>query len=84
LSGQEFDRAYMRAMVDGHEEALRDLEAHASGSGNRPVGDRGVGTSGGASGGGAAAQWASKTVPTVRQHLEQAKQITDTLGRRKP
>jgi putative membrane protein len=82
LSGQEFDREYMKAMVDGHEEVLRELETHASANANRPAGDRAVGTSGDASGR-SAADWASKTLPTVRQHRDEAKQINDTLGKRK-
>jgi putative membrane protein len=74
LKGAEFDREYMKAMVDGHQEVAQELERHAD-SGAKP-GDRSVGTSGTASQSEASVNaWASKTLPDVRQHLEQAKQI---------
>lgn len=74
LKGAEFDKEYMQAMVNGHEEVARDLERHADSSA-RP-GDRSVGTSGAADQTHASVTgWASKTLPDVRQHLEQAKQI---------
>jgi putative membrane protein len=79
LKGAEFDREYMKAMVDGHEDVENELEQHA-GDNSRPAGDRTVGTSGDAAQGQAAVNgWASKTLPSVRQHLEQAKQINDRL-----
>ena len=78
LKGAEFDREYMKAMVDGHQEVAQELERHAD-SGARP-GDRSVGTSGDATQAHASVKaWASKTLPDVRQHLEQAKQIEAKL-----
>ena len=78
LKGAEFDREYMKAMVDGHQEVAQELERHAD-SGARP-GDRSVGTSGDATQTHASVTaWASKTLPDVRQHLEQAKQIEAKL-----
>src|SRR5688572_2330047 len=63
LSGAEFDRAYMTAMVSEHEEAVRELEGKSDSSNNAEV-----------------KQWAAKTLPAVRQHLERAKQIRESLG----
>jgi putative membrane protein len=79
LKGAEFDREYMKAMVEGHEEVARELERHA-GPAARP-GERSVGTTGDASAGANASlsAWASKTLPDVRQHLEQARQIQAKL-----
>ena len=79
LKGAEFDREFMKAMVDGHQEVAQELERHADNSA-RP-GDRSVGTSGDASQATASVNaWASKTLPDVRQHLEQAKQIDQKLS----
>jgi putative membrane protein len=79
LKGAEFDKEYMKAMVDGHQEVAQELERHADSSA-RP-GDRSVGTSGAADQTHASVTgWASKTLPDVRQHLEQAKQIDQKLG----
>lgn len=70
LKGAEFDREYMKAMVDGHQEVAQELERHSDSSA------RSVGTSGNASQPEPSVNaWASKTLPDVRQHLEQAKQI---------
>ena len=75
LKGAEFDREFMQAMVDGHEEVADELERHA---GTARTGERGVGTTG-AAGEASVSAWAAKTLPTVRQHLDQAKQINDKL-----
>ena len=70
LKGAEFDREYMKAMVEGHQEVAQELERHSDNN------TRSVGTSGNASPPEASVNaWASKTLPDVRQHLEQAKQI---------
>jgi putative membrane protein len=76
MKGAEFDREYMEAMVDGHEEVAQELERH---SGNR-AGERSVGTAGESSQANASVSaWAAKTLPDVRQHHEQARQIVDKL-----
>jgi putative membrane protein len=74
LSGAEFDREYMKTMVDDHEKAVNDVERKAENADNPEV-----------------RQWASKSLPTLRQHLERARQIQETLekgdsgaGARKP
>jgi putative membrane protein len=93
-SGAEFDRAYMDAMVKGHEDVKSLLEGRARNrssdlntrntSGTAPT--AATGTSGTkANGSGslqvdvALTQWASKTLPSVEQHLAKAKQIRDAL-----
>ncbi len=58
LSGAEFDREYMRLMVEQHEEAVRKVEEHAGRAENEHV-----------------RQWAETTVPTLRKHLERAREI---------
>jgi putative membrane protein len=61
LSGQEFDRKYVDAMVDGHEKAVSEIEKKVD-SDNPQL-----------------KQWATQTLPVVRQHLERAKQLKETL-----
>ena len=63
LSGRDFDRKYMDAMVDEHQEAVNELEKKTDA--DTPH----------------VREWASKTLPAVRQHLEQAKQIQETLNK---
>ena len=65
LSGAEFDREYMKAMVDEHEKAVNDVEKKAANADNPDV-----------------RQWASQTLPTLRQHLERARQIQEGLDKR--
>jgi putative membrane protein len=95
LSGAEFDKKYMEAMVDGHKDVAKLLEkeserSHETASAASPNGSA-VGTSGTASAGatgtsgevhaGAADvnQWAASTLPTVQSHLDRARQIEDSL-----
>ena len=59
LTGSEFDRAYIDAMIEAHEATVEKLE------------DR--------KGADALSQFASTILPTVQQHLEQAKQIRGKL-----
>jgi putative membrane protein len=80
LKGAEFDREYMMAMVDGHEDVAQELQRHADTPAQR--GDRAVGTTGqGAQADQTAPvkQWAAKTLPAVQKHLEQARQIQGKL-----
>lgn len=65
LSGAEFDREYIEAMVDDHEKAVNDVENKAENADNPEI-----------------RQWASQTLPTLRQHLERAKQIQQNLEQR--
>jgi len=64
-TGAEFDREYIKAMVDDHEKAVKDTQDKADGADNPQV-----------------KQWAAKTLPVLKKHLEQAKQLQDTLEKR--
>ena len=85
LEGAEFDREYIKTMVQSHEDTVdaleprvdaenRGLTAKKDGPVKPEASDNPIEA--------AANQWAAKALPTVRQHLEKAKQINDTLGRR--
>jgi predicted outer membrane protein len=95
LSGAEFDKEYMEAMVDGHKDVAKMLKkkseaAQETASAASPNGAA-VGTSGTAPGGatgtsgeehagaGDVSQWAAATLPTVQSHLDHAKQIEESL-----
>ena len=89
LQGAEFDREYMKAMVDGHREVKSMLEKRggdsrtAANRNNTPApGSRTAGTSGSANSAldMTVNQWASKSLPTVEQHLQRAEQIHASLG----
>jgi putative membrane protein len=81
LRGAEFDREYMNAMVDGHEDVVDRLQTRASedrlgddkGSVRPERSDNPVEA--------AINQWSAKTLPTTRHHLDEAKRINDGLGR---
>jgi predicted outer membrane protein len=91
LSGAEFDREYMKAMVEGHKEMQGMLKGRANQQAARtpaagstakdnPTGTSGARTTGAAAGNSAPLdmavnQWASKTLPAVEQHLQKAEQI---------
>jgi putative membrane protein len=90
LTGAEFDREYINAMIDEHDDTLEMLEDKADDlNDNRPTG-----TSGPAAGGKAdsteaerdrinrdLSQWAAKAAPKVRQHLESARQIEQQIDK---
>jgi putative membrane protein len=77
LSGAEFDREYMMAMVDGHREVKNMLETRANrtptttGTSGRVADDSRLDS--------AVNQWAGKTLPVVTKHLERAEQISGRL-----
>jgi predicted outer membrane protein len=91
LNGAEFDREYMSAMVSGHEEVASKLSSRAgssksltqAGNAGRPPSPTpsesskpgAVGTAGGGADDQALDQWAAKTLPVVRKHLERAKEV---------
>lgn len=95
LKGAEFDREYMTAMVEGHEEVAGKLRARADmklTSAQPPAGEtppagapRGDPKSGAASvgttgkGEQALTQWAAKTLPAVQKHLERARELKDKI-----
>ena len=87
LQGPAFDREYMTAMVQGHEEVLSKLRARTGHSGATPAAGHPAGTTdkpgatrtdGPAAQGGhgdALTQWALKAEPRVQQHLTRAREI---------
>jgi putative membrane protein len=88
LSGAEFDREYIDAMVDEHNDTLEMLEDKADDADEaRPTGTSGPAT---AERDAEAerdrinrdlSQWASKTAPKVQQHLETARQIQQEIDK---
>jgi putative membrane protein len=81
LKSAEFDREYMKAMVEGHEDVVDRLQTRASE--DRFGGDKGEVKPERSDNPVEAAlnQWAAKALPTVRHHLDEAKRINDGLGR---
>jgi len=65
LSGPEFDRAYLDLMVEEHEDAEDALEGKAGDNDEHAD----------------VKEWATKTLPEVRQHLERAKSLRERLDR---
>ena len=82
LRGEEFDREYMRAMIDSHEKVINHLQTRANedrlgdnrGQVTPEQTDDAVGMQ--------INQWAAKALPTTRHHLEEARRINESLGSR--
>ena len=68
LSGAEFDREYMKVMVDGHENMVDKLEPRTNERRGENAFENKVN------------DWAVKTLPTVHKHLENAKQLNARLA----
>lgn len=66
LAGNDFDREYMKAMVEGHETVVDTLDDRTDGTTPNRT-DNVVSM--------AINEWATTTLPTTRKHLEMAKQI---------
>jgi putative membrane protein len=83
LQGGEFDREYMKAMVDGHENVADQLLRQAGWIGTSTRDESSVptavGTSGSDSGDSRMRLWAMKTLPVVQQHLQRAREIRDKV-----
>ncbi len=62
LSGADFDRAYMRAMVRDHNKDVKEFQREAQRGKDADV-----------------QSWASKTLPTLQEHQQQAKQLVATV-----
>ncbi len=62
LYGAEFDRAYMKAIVEDHTKDIEEFEKASQNYENEAV-----------------RLWASDTLPTLKRHLELAKQINKML-----
>jgi putative membrane protein len=93
LNGSDFDKEYMSAMVDDHEDAVQDLRSRADEK--RSLSDRVTGknpenpaavTPEKADNHVDAAinQWAANNLPTIEHHLDRANQITDELDHNNP
>jgi putative membrane protein len=67
LSGAEFDKAYVAAMLDDHQKDVREFSRVASGSGDADV-----------------KAFAAKTLPTLKDHLQQVQDLSKTIGAKKP
>lgn len=87
-SGADFDKDYMNAMVDDHEDAVRDLRSRVDEK--RSLSDRVTGKnpedpaavkpeSADNHVDASINQWAADTLPTIEGHLDRAKQIKDGL-----
>jgi len=88
LNGADFDKEYMSAMVDDHQDAVSDLRSRVDE--NRSATDRLTGKN---PENPAAVkpeqsdnrvtmrinEWAANTLPTVERHLDRAKQIKDSV-----
>jgi putative membrane protein len=88
LSGAEFDREYISAMIDEHDDTLEMLEDKADDANEaRPTGTSGPATADDARDAERdrinrdLSQWAAKTAPKVQQHLETARQIQQGIDR---
>jgi putative membrane protein len=90
LNGAEFDREYMRVMVDGHMEMRDLLDDRAERPGGASAGNRSTGAAGtsGTTRSGTTAtagsanrvdQWASKTLPAVEHHLMEAQELSASV-----
>lgn len=69
LKGADFDREYMDAMIDSHEDMVGHLQTRASE-------DRFGGNQASLN------QWAANALPTTRRHLEDARRLRDRLNNR--
>ena len=65
LKGREFDRAYLELMIDEHEDAVKAIEDKARDDDEHAD----------------VKDWAGKTLPEVRQHLERARTLRERLDR---
>ena len=88
LNGADFDKEYMSAMVDDHQDAVSDLRSRVNE--NRSASDRLTGKN---PENPAAVkpepsdnrvtmsinEWAANTLPTVEQHLDRAKELKDNV-----
>ena len=93
LNGGDFDKEYMSAMIDDHQDAVSDLRSRVDE--NRSATDRLTGKNPENPAAvkpekadnhvdAAINQWAANNLPTVEQHLDRAKQIKDQLDNNKP
>ena len=67
LSGAEFDKAYVAAMLEDHQKDVREFSRVASTNGDADV-----------------KAFASKTLPTLKEHLQQVQDLSKSIGAKKP
>jgi putative membrane protein len=88
LNAKDFDKEYINAMVDDHEDAVRDLRSRVDENrsltdrinGKNPENPAAVTPEKSSNPVDASLnQWAANVLPTVEQHLDRAKQIKETL-----
>jgi putative membrane protein len=88
LNGADFDKEYMSAMVDDHQDAVSDLRSRVDE--NRSATDRLTGKNPESPAAVKPEQsdnrvtmsineWAANTLPTIEQHLDRAKEIKDSV-----
>ena len=63
LSGADFDKEYMSAMVKDHEEDVKDFETQANGGSDPDI-----------------KNFAAKTLPTLKNHLQMARDTANKVG----
>jgi putative membrane protein len=81
LQGAEFDREYMNTMVDDHEKTVNALEDRLDKEGDNDN-PRYTAKKSDNTAESELNQWAANTIPTVRKHLERAREIDQKLDRR--
>jgi len=69
MSNDQFDREYMKAMIDRDRDVEKMLAARASGGGETDTLAAKVN------------QWAAATLPEVRAHLKEAEQVLAQIGK---
>ena len=72
LSKEQFDREYMKTMIDGHRDVEKMLATRVGGDGKAPKSDDSALAT-------QVNQWAVKTLPSVRAHLSEAEQVYSAL-----
>ena len=66
LSGAEFDKAYVAAMLEDHQKDVKEFSRAAASSADADV-----------------KAFAAKTLPTLKDHLQQVQQLAKTVGTKK-
>jgi putative membrane protein len=71
LSNEQFDREYMKTMIDGHRDVEKMLAARTPSSRAQKSDEAALAAQ--------VDQWAAKTLPAVRAHLSEAEQLYGEL-----
>lgn len=79
LSGPDFDREYIKAMVSGHREVETLLATRMSGQGNTAA--AGAKSSSDPQLTANVTEWSAKTLPAVREHLKKAEAVSAGLAK---